>query len=147
MELFAQTENVKHLKGFYDAVEQGDFTAARQYLEPTLEWVGPDAPGLWFGGTHRGPDALFKEVIEPAYGKIGEFRVRMKKFHEVGDHVIAVGRVSGRAKMTGRALDAAVAEVWTLRSGKAVRCQSYHEPAKWLEVLGETNPQAQRLAA
>jgi len=147
MELFAEPENVKHLKSFYAAVAQGDFTAARQYLDPTLEWVGPDAPGLWFSGNHRGPDAVFKEVIEPAYGKIVEFRMRMKKFHEVGEHVIAVGRVSGRAKMTGRELDAAIAHVWTLRNGKAVRCLSYHEPAKWLEALAETNLQAQRLAA
>ena len=147
MELFAQPENVKHLKSFYDAVARGDFTAARQYLDPNLEWMGPDVPGLWFSGTHRGPDALFKEVIEPAYGKISEFRVRMKKYYEVGDHVIALGRISGRNKMTGRELDAAVADIWTLRNGKAVRCQSCHEPAKWLEALVETPPQERRLAA
>ena len=147
MELFAKPESVQHLKRFYAAVARGDFTAARQYLDPNLEWVGPDEPRLWFGGTHRGPDALFKEVIEPAYGKISEFRVHMKRFYEVGDHVVVVGRISGRNKMNGRELDTAVAHIWTLRNGKAVRCRTYHEPSKWLEALGETSPQAQRLAA
>jgi ketosteroid isomerase-like protein len=147
MDFYSESENVKHLKSFYDAVARGDFTAARQYLDPSLEWSEPEAPGLWFGGTHRGPDAVFKEVIEPAYGKIANFQVKLKKFYEVGEHVVVLGRFRGRTKMTGKDLDAPTAHIWTLRAGKAVRFQSCQDIARWLEALSEKPPQAERLAA
>ncbi|HWI57338.1 MAG TPA: nuclear transport factor 2 family protein [Bacillota bacterium] len=147
MDLFEQPASVKHLKSFYDAVAHGDFTAARQFLDPNLEWIGPDTPGLWFSGTQRGPDAVFQGVFEPATGRIANFWLKMKKFYEVGEHVIAVGRVSGRIKMTGKELDAPVAHIWTLREGKAVRCQTYYDSARWLEALGATSQPPEQLAA
>lgn len=144
MDFGGDSEEVKRLKSFYDNVARGDFTSARQHLEPTVEWIGPEAPGLWFGGVHRGPDAIFKEVVEPAYGRIADFRVKIKRFYEVGDHIIAVGRATGRTKMTGRELDTPVVHVWTVRNGKFTQCQTYHDVPKWLEALGQTPPQEQQ---
>ncbi len=140
------SDKVKHLKSFYEAVARGNFNEARQHVDPSLEWVGPEAQNLWFGGTHRGVDAIFREVFEPSYGKIADFRLKWKRFYEIGDTVIAVGRITGRAKMTSRELDSPVAHIWTLHNGKAVRCQAYEDASKWTHALAEPAT-PQRMAA
>ena len=99
-------DNLKLLKSFYDAASRGEFAPVRNALDPNVEWVEPNVPGLWFSGTHRGAEAVWKEVIGPTAEKIDKFRVNMKNFYAVGDHIIAIGYFHGRAKMTGKELDA-----------------------------------------
>ncbi len=140
------SDNVKRLKGFYDAVARGNFNEARQQVDASLEWVGPEADDLWFGGIHRGVEAVFREVMEPSYGRIADFRLKMKRFYEIGDRIIAVGRATGRIKMAGRELDTPLAHLWALRAGKAIRCHDYEDLARWRHALAQS-PGTQRLAA
>ncbi len=140
-------ENIKLLKSFYAAVSRGELGSARSALDPEVEWIEPGLPGLWFSGTHRGTEAVFKEVIGPSNEKIDKFRIKMKKFFAVGDHVVVIGSFRGLGKSTGKDLDAATAHVWTLRSGKAVRFEGFHDPTEWREVLGLAQPEPQRMAA
>ncbi len=140
-------ENIKLLKSFYSAAEHGDGAAARQVLDANVEWIEPNVPGLWFSGTHRGAEAVWKEVIEPTSGKIEDFRVKMKHFYSVGDHVVAIGYFHGRSKATGKDLDAGTAHICTLRNGRIVRFEGMHDTASWLETLGLSQPETQRMAA
>ena len=140
-------ENIKLLKSFYDAVSHGELGSARSMLDPDVEWIEPGLPGIWFSGTHRGAEAVFKEVIGPTNEKIEKFRVRMKKFFAVGDHVVAIGSFRGRGKSTGRELDADTAHVWTLLNGKAARFEGFHDPTEWREALGLAQPEPARKAA
>ena len=82
MDFFPEPENVKRLRSFYEAVAVGDFNAARHYLDPNFEWIEPESPVLWFGGSHHGPDATFREVIEPTYGRMAGFEWKLKKFYD-----------------------------------------------------------------
>lgn len=140
-------QNIKLLKSFYDAVSRGDFSSAREALDSNVEWIEPEMPELWFSGTHRGAEAVWKDVIAPAIEKIHRFRVDIKKFFVVGEHVIAIGYFRGRSKLTGNNLNAPTAQVWTLRNGKALRYEVIQDPASWLETLDLANPEHQRLAA
>ncbi len=112
-----------------------------------MEWIEPNVPGLWFSGTHRGAETVWKEVIGPTVAKIDKFRVNMKQFFGVGDHIIAIGCFHGRGKATGKELDAATAHVCTLRNGKIVRFEAFHDLDSWLEALGLAHAEPQRLAA
>ena len=89
----------------------------------------------------------FKDVIGPTNEKIEKFRVKMRKFFAVGDHVVAIGSSRGRGKATGKDLDVATAHVWTLRNGKAVRFEGFHDSTEWREALGLAQPEPQRMAA
>ena len=140
-------ENINLLKNCYKAASRGDFEPARAVLDANVEWIEPSVPGLWFSGTHRGTDAVWKEVLAPAGAKIEKFRVDAKKFYAVGDHVIAIGYFHGRSKTTGKELDAATAHVWTVRNGKVVRFEGFHDADQWLETLGLARVEQQRLAA
>ncbi len=140
-------ENIKLLKSFYAGVSSGELGATHSLLDPDVEWIEPGLPGLWFSGTHRGAETVFKEVIGATNEKIEKFRVKMRKFFTVGDHAVAIGSFRGRGKATGKNLDAATAHVWTLRNGKAVRFEGFHDANKWREVLGLAQPEPQRMAA
>jgi len=140
-------ENIKLIKRFYDAASRGDLGPARKALDANVEWIEPNVPGLWFSGTHRGADAVWKEVMGLTGDKFDNFRVDMKRFYAVGDNVIAIGYFHGRAKNTGKQLDAATAHICTLRDGKLVRFQTFHDVDNWLETLGLAQSEAQRIAA
>ncbi len=137
-------ENVKIIKSFYKAVMHGDNDTARRILDSNVEWIEPNVPGLWFSGTHRGPDEVFRKVMGPTSEKFSKFGVDIKKYFDVGDHVVAFGRFYGRGKMTGKDLKAATVHIWTFRDGRAVRFEAYHDTANWLEALGGTT---ERMAA
>ena len=92
-------------------------------------------PGLWFGGTHHGPDAVLKEVIEPASEKFEAFHVQCDQFLDAGDHVVVTGHFQGRGKEKGIELNAPFAHVWKLYGNKAVRFQGYTDTANWLQAI------------
>jgi len=140
-------EYIKMVKSLYQAASSGDFSPARAAMDPRVEWIEPNVPALWFSGTHRGADNVWKEVISPTGDKFERFRVDMREFYVVGDQVIAIGYFHGRAKATGKELDAATAQVCTIRNGKIVRLEAFHDTANWLETLGLTGGEVQRLAA
>jgi ketosteroid isomerase-like protein len=104
-------------------------------------------PGLWFSGTRRGAEAVWREVISPTLEKFDKFRVKTKDYYAVGDHIIVIGYFHGRAKATGKELDAATVHVCTIRNGKIVRFEGFHDTENWLDTLGMTRPEYQRMAA
>jgi ketosteroid isomerase-like protein len=140
-------DNLKLVKSFYDAASRGDFGPCRDALDPNVEWIEPNVPGLWFSGTHRGAEAVWSRVIGPTAEKFDKFRVNMKGFYAVGDHIVVTGYFHGRAKATGKELDAATAHVCTVRDGKIVRFEAFHDAANWLETLGLARADTERMAA
>jgi uncharacterized protein len=140
-------ENIKLIKGFYKAMAQNDWAAAREVFYPDIEWTEFGAPGLWFHGRRYGSEAVFKDVIDPAYGKFDRFGLKMKKFFAVGDKVIALGHFRGRSNTTELNLYAPTAHIWTIANGRAVRFQGFHDTLEWQVALGLTTIQNQCLAA
>lgn len=140
-------ENIRLLKSFYEAVSRGEAGPARSMLDANVEWIEPNVPGLWFSGAHRGAEAVWNEVFAPAGERIDKFRVKMKKFYALGDHVIAFGHIHGRVRTTAKQLDAATGQICTIRNGKIVRVERFHDAESWLEPLGLVHLEAQRLAA
>ncbi|MGO8749287.1 MAG: nuclear transport factor 2 family protein [Thermoguttaceae bacterium] len=125
--------SVKTVRDVYGAFARGDFASVT--LDPQIEWIEPDVPDLWFSGTHHGPDAVLREVIEPATEKLDAFHVQCDQFLDAGDHVLVTGHFQGRGKETGVELNAPFAHVWTIHDGKAVRFQDYTDTANWLSAL------------
>jgi uncharacterized protein len=139
--------NITLAKGCYEALGRKEFNAFQKIFDRNIEWIEPNVPGLWFQGTHRGPDAVLKNVVEPAFERITDFRVEVSQVFGAGDHVIVLGRFSGRGKTTGAELSANTAHVWTFRDGKAIRFQAYHDITNWQRALGISQYEAERLAA
>jgi uncharacterized protein len=140
-------DRIKLIKGLYDAISRGEFAPVRDALDPNVEWIEPYAPGLWFSGTHHGAEAVWKDVIEPTLQRVDKFRIHMKTFHALGEHIIAIGYCRGHAKMTGKELEAATAHVCTFSHGKIARLESFHDTESMLGALTLVEPAVHRMPA
>lgn len=129
-------KNIELAKKFYAAAPKGDVQATRALLDPKVEWIEPFVPGLYFGGTHHGPDAVLKEVIEPTFRHLDDFRLEMTEFLDAGEHVVALGTFFGRGKITSLDLCAPCAMILTFQNGKIVKFRNYTDTAQFLRVLG-----------
>jgi len=128
-------ENILIVKEFYRALSHGDPAQARSVLAPEIEWSEPSEEGLAFGGTHHGTEGVFKEVINVIHDKIRDFQIKPIKFLGVGDMVFVLGRSTGRGRVTDLKLDAPTAHIWTLRNGKAVNFEAFHDVPAWRTAL------------
>ena len=73
-------------------------------------------------GTHRGPEAVIKEVFEPTLDRLDNFQLQCDSL-DAGDQVVVTGRFLGRGKDTGNELNAPFGHIWTLRNGKVISSQ------------------------
>jgi uncharacterized protein len=117
--------NVDALKRGYAALNRGDLSVVRELLDPEIEWHEP-APSP-DAGTHRGRDS-FERFLRGWLESFEEFQVEPEQIIERGDRLIAVVHQSGKGRSSGLRVDARLAHVWTVESGKAVRWEAVAEP-------------------
>jgi ketosteroid isomerase-like protein len=140
-------ENILIIKDFYRALSNGDTFYARTALDPDIEWTEPSPEVLAFGGKHSGMEGVFKEVIEVIHDRIRQFDIKPRKFFAVGDMVAVLGHSTGRGRLSDHKLIAPTVHLWTLRNGKAVKFQAFHDLAAWETALGLGAIGAKELAA
>ena len=128
-------ENVAVVRSFFEAARRGDFGAAYAAMDPNIEWIEPGVPELWFTGTYHGPDAVLTGVIQPTPTYVDDFSIRIDRYVDAGEDVIALGHDGGRAKATGHTFDLPAAYVCTVREGRIVRFVAYVDTAQWLRAL------------
>ena len=90
--------------------------------------------------THYGQSEVFDQVIKTTTSRVDNFRMEMKKFFAVGEHVVAIGICHGRVLATDTDLLAPVAHIWTLHDGKAVRLQAFHDVSRWQQAIDISRP-------
>jgi ketosteroid isomerase-like protein len=57
------------------------------------------------------------------------FITQVDEFIDAGDKIVVLGRYIGMYKATGRAIDAPVCIIYTVRSGRIVKFQQYTDTA------------------
>ena len=130
-------DNVKILKGVYEAFGRGDIPSVLGAMSPDVHWYEAEGnPYRPSGEAWVGPDA----VLNNLFMKLGEdwedFTVHQKSFHDAGDSVIVEARYTGKYKATGKNTDAQVCHVWDLKDGKITRFQQYLNTAHFQDVMG-----------
>ena len=70
-------DNVATIRGAYNVFARGDFT--RLPFDPQIEWIEPDVEAFQSRGTHRGPEAVIKEVFEPTLDRLDNSRLQCDK--------------------------------------------------------------------
>ena len=118
----------------YAAFARDDMDGVLAHLHPDIEWH--QAQGLPHGGVYHGLDAVRTNIFDPLDEQWwDEFSATPAEFLEAGDQVVVLGRYTGVAKGTGRALDVPFVHVWTLRGEKAVRFRQFLDTAGWVAAL------------
>ncbi len=124
-------ENVDTIRSLYDGYRRKDIAAIFQVFAPDIEVYQSES--LPWGGRYRG-----HEQVSDYFGKIVhhiDSVVDLDEIIDAGDHVVAIGRSRGRLKANGREVEVAVAHVWAMRDGKAVRGEIYIDTPKMLNAL------------
>jgi len=127
-------ENVEIVRALFEAWERGGLDAAAEFLDPRIDWrAAEDAPDD--AGPISGVDAM-RAYAHDWLDDFDELSFEPEELIDAGEQVVAVQRISGRAKASGIETELRYAVVYTVRDGKIVRGREYWERAQPLEAVG-----------
>jgi ketosteroid isomerase-like protein len=128
-------DNLDTARSSYEAFHRGDLDGALAMMHDDIEWH--QAQGLPHGGVYRGLANVRAAIFDPLDEEWWEdFDATPTDFLGGGDHVVVLGRYTGRGKRTGAALDIPFAHVWLFRDGRAVRFHQFTDTRGWVAALG-----------
>ena len=118
-------ENVAAIRRVYDEMAKGNFWAAREVMDPQIEWSWtPGIAALTGPRTYHGIDGV--EAATRDWFKVWErFWQEAEDFIEVGECVVVPTRTHAQLKGTEGEVHGSAADVWTFRDDKAVRFRSF----------------------
>ena len=125
MSAAAQSENVRLLARMYEAWDAQDLPAVLELLDPEFEWVNPSYavhPGIRRG--HEGMEKVMENLLE-------SFEQQARVLGEVeeldGDRILWHTVFHARGRDSGAQIDVEEQHLWTLRDGKILRIQWFHD--------------------
>jgi ketosteroid isomerase-like protein len=127
-------QNVDTVRAILDAFNRGDMRGFLDKCVPDIEWdlsqrlIDPEK----YQG-HEGIKRFFEQQLE-AWEEAP--LMEAEELIDAGDQVVAFVRVHGRGKGSGAAVDARIAQVWTIRGGKATRLEYYGDRTQALVAVG-----------
>ena len=129
-------ENVEIVRRVSDAYNRRDVGAMLDDLHPEIEWH----PWLQiqFGGgatVYRGHQAVRKGIreLEEAFSEI---EAEQTEIRDLGERVVAIGRLRGRGKESDAMTESALAWIVEFKSGKVIRVREYRDHEEALEAAG-----------
>ena len=140
-------ENVRIVWLVMDAINRRDVDELLNFMAPTVEFVAPQtASAIKRGMTYTGHSGLrdFFADVDRVYGR--SLQLDAQELHPEGDHVVAVGTVTG--ERDGERIETEAAWAWKLRDGKVVWGRAYEIPAialtwsDWSKTLTSPEPAA-----
>jgi ketosteroid isomerase-like protein len=128
-------ENIEIVRAAAAAASRGDLDAWLEYLTDDIDFRAAEG-ALDDHGPINGKDAL-RVFAQDWLDTFDEVKVEPVELIDAGDdNVIAVTRISGRAKLSGVETDMTYAELSTLRDGKIARSRQYFTRDEALEAAG-----------
>ena len=124
------------VRGFYDALGQGDLAGLLSLLDSEVEWTEAER-FPYYSGTWHGPQAVVDNLLVPLSRDWDPFSAKADEFIAQGERVVALGTYSGTSKKTGRSFRSAFAHVWTVRGDKLARFNMHADTAKVLEAIDD----------
>jgi ketosteroid isomerase-like protein len=116
-------ESLELVKSLMSAVDRRDIDAFAAVTTPDLEWFPVFAARVG-GDVYRG-----REGIEAFLGEVDEtweeFRPVPEEYRDLGDRVLALGRLRTRGRVSGAPGDSPWGAVYDLRDGKVSRIRTF----------------------
>jgi ketosteroid isomerase-like protein len=122
-------EDRETLRLVYEAANRGDWRDALRGVHPEIEWKTTRA------GTHRGREEVtrfFEDMREP----FEEVVVEPDEWFDDGDRIVVFVRIRARPRGSDAVAENRVGHLWTLRDGKAIRCETFPRREDALEAAG-----------
>jgi uncharacterized protein len=128
------TENVELVRTAMESFNLDGVDAITDQISPDFETTTPPSLSVE-PDTYRGPQGV-RRWFDAWEGTMDEVRFDVDELVDAGDRVVAVSRMVARSHTTGLELEQAVALVWTLRDGRAVRLDPYATREEAVRAVG-----------
>ncbi|HWD11394.1 MAG TPA: nuclear transport factor 2 family protein [Solirubrobacteraceae bacterium] len=127
-------ENVETIKVLMDAVNRRDIDVYAGVTTADFEWF-PVFAARVEQEVYRGRDG-----IEKFLGEVDEtweeFRPMPEEYRDLGDRVLALGRLRTRGRASGVPVDSPWAGIYDIRGGKVSRIRTYLDHDEALRAAG-----------
>jgi ketosteroid isomerase-like protein len=118
------------LRAAYAAFNRGDIDSAVEPLDAQIEWTEPaEFPG---GGTYHGREGA-KQYLEQSRAAWAEVISEPEQFIPVGNRIVVFVHAQVRPKNSNQWQEVRLADVYTIRNGKAIQMRAF---ADRQEALG-----------
>ena len=129
-------ENVELFKRTVEAQNRRDAEAILDAMHPDIEWhPGMSAKLAGEETVYRGHAAL-RDWFEELWETFLETHLEFPDVRDLGDRVIAIGRMRSRGHASGIESESPMAYVLDIEGGKAVRVRTYLDADEALEAVG-----------
>jgi ketosteroid isomerase-like protein len=122
-----ETDNIRLLRRLYEVWDAQDGEAVIAMLDPEFEWVNPVYavdPGI-----RRGHDG-FRKVMENLDTSFCEQHRVIEGLVDLGDRVLAHTIFQAEGRDSGAKIDIPEQHLWTMRDGKVLRIEWFHDAAE-----------------
>src|SRR5439155_17710413 len=123
--LAISNQNVEIVRRIYEAWGRDEYPGPLEFMDRDIEYVNP--AGAVEPGTRFGLSA-FTRAVEKVLESWEFWRVEPEQLRAAGDQVAVVVRYRARGRGSGVEVEGRESALWTLRDGKAVRYEWFHEP-------------------
>jgi ketosteroid isomerase-like protein len=127
--------NAGLVRRLYAAFAARDADALLDVVAQEIEFFGPTATVLNEGRCYRGHEGM-RRYLRDAEALWETLEIDPQKLREVGNHVVALGRVRARAR-DGMELDTPAAWVWRIEGGLITWGCAYGDPDGMPRALQE----------
>jgi uncharacterized protein len=126
-------QTISALRGAYAAFNRGDIEAALEPLDAQIEWSEPAAfPG---GGTYHGHDGV-RRYLTQSREAWAEGTSEPEEFISAGNRIVVFVHARVRAKGSSEWQDVRLADVYTMRNGKAIQMRAFADRTEALRWVG-----------
>ena len=118
----------------YEAFNASDLDEALELFDASIEWHTYIVPGPG-GGVYRGHDGV-RELWSDAKRTFGDFRNVPEEMFDAGDQIVIFVRIEGVGSISGVAVQARIAHIFTFRGDTVVRVDSFEDREAALRAAG-----------
>ncbi|MEJ2804020.1 nuclear transport factor 2 family protein [Comamonadaceae bacterium PP-2] len=117
------TTPIDIVRAHYAASAQGHLDEMMAHVSPQVRWT--EMAGFPCAGTWIGPQA----VVDNVFAVLGRdwvgYRFELESLIDGGMHVVGIGSYQGTYRATGKAMQARVVHVWTLKDQQIVAFEQF----------------------
>ena len=129
-------ENVEAFKRGAEASNRRGIEALVAELDPEVEWHSALLMSLQGeAAVYRGHEGM-REFFRDLDAVLDEIHAEYSEVRDLGDRVVAIGRIRQRGKGSGAETESPIGSVIDFKKGKAIRVWTYLNPKEALEAAG-----------
>jgi ketosteroid isomerase-like protein len=128
-------ENARFLVEYLKMLTDGGVDAIAEFWDPGIEWRAAEGE-IDDAGEMHGREAV-RRYAQDWFDMFDDLTLVAEELVDAGDdRVVAVQRMTGRAKVSGIETEIRFSVVYTLRDGKIVQAREYMDKEQALEAVG-----------